>query len=134
MITFSDGTTMTFEEAAQLMEEEGRLGTVVLYDLHSHLRCVLGVLGNITEESRSSHIPYKINIVSDIWLANDTFKGTPEERAVYMAQWFRNLSVAEAEVEAAFIQESVAATEEGFRQLDAGNYVTLDEIRDMLDE
>lgn len=94
MITFDDGTAISWEEAAQKIEAEGRL---IAHDLVSpEGRCVLGVLGNFTHNDFENNP--KVNPDTPNWMTqfnsmvstNNTFSGTPEERAVYMAGWLRN--------------------------------------------
>ena len=91
MIRFTDGTSLTGEEAAQLVESEGRLITDHLINPDGE-RCAGGVLVGSTQENEwprhlsIGHYVFWSRLID----ANHDFQGTPEERAVYMAQWLRN--------------------------------------------
>ncbi len=86
MITFTDGTEISWEGAAVLVEAEGRL-------IHSPWRnaqgerCAAGVLEEWTGVGRFRS--RGIIGAAPIIKANEAFVGTPEARAVYMAGWLR---------------------------------------------
>jgi hypothetical protein len=89
MIKFRDGPSITNEEAAQLIEAEGRLGAEI-FVTQNRLRCAVGVIEDWT------YAPYFTNtrqmISRDpVIVVNDPFEGTPEERCAHMAAYFRNL-------------------------------------------
>lgn len=92
MIEFDDGTSLTYEAAAQLIEAEGRLGVYSAVAKNGD-RCVGGVL--IDAEWREMPSNWKRMafdpLSSRMIRENNRFAGTPEERAVHMAQWFRAL-------------------------------------------
>ena len=99
MIHFSDGHSITFEEAAQLVEKEGRLGNVILIDNYG-LRCLIGVLVDFKDSSDQISAYCKIVKVGNkegveglnrLWMLSDTFRGTPEERAIYVAAQLRTM-------------------------------------------
>jgi len=94
MIHFTDGTSITFEQAAQMMEEEGALTRGVYFNAVN--RCAIGVLENIQIGDMSFTPERRIKLrgssfAIDLFTANDSFEGTPEQRAAYMAEWFRSL-------------------------------------------
>jgi len=88
-----------------MIEREGRLGTGSLCTFdksYYQIRCAIGVIFDVTfvEGRRLDKVkPFSdwastnIGLANKVIAANDEFKGTPEERAVYMAQWFRDLEV-----------------------------------------
>ncbi len=93
MIKFHDGTEITWEEAARMIEAEGRIGTGVWVDA-TGLRCTSAVIRNITgPRGTNSNLrtfdPPEGSAEYQISIANDGFVGTPKERAVYMAEWLR---------------------------------------------
>ena len=79
---------ITYEEAARMVEAEGRLGTDTLINSLTKLRCVVSVVRNFTG-NLDVLSPYEPVLVGAMG-ANDEFVGTPEERATYMAAWFRS--------------------------------------------
>ncbi len=93
MIEFKDGTTITHQEAADLMRAEpGGLITGRLIDWNGY-RCAGGVLIGSTQDS---HWPRHIERDSiPLWTSmvdtNNEFEGTMKERAEFMAQWFEAL-------------------------------------------
>lgn len=87
MITFTDGTEISWEEAAGLIEAEGALITTLWYDSDGQ-RCVVGVLENWTKNG-SYKTDRNMKGGNGLMSANDLFLGTPEARAVYMAAWCR---------------------------------------------
>ena len=90
---------MTCEEAAQLIEAEGRLGRGQFFDPMTGNRCAIAVVANLKPPrwgTWSSGWPRKLRAAKVDGItrgttspANDAFEGTPEERCVYMAAWFR---------------------------------------------
>ena len=81
---------MTCEEAAVLIEAEGRLGAGKYFG-EDGCRCVIAVLEDMTTGyKRRRYIGWMPGIkLVQAQYANDAFEGTPEERCVYMATWFR---------------------------------------------
>lgn len=85
---------ITYEEAARMVEAEGRLARYSMCDFDG-LRCAAGV---IRKARRNGGFPTILsydeynNLPDAFWVtnANDAFDGTPEERATYMAAWFRS--------------------------------------------
>ncbi len=87
MITFTDGTEMSWEEAAVKIEAEGRVIADLIY-WNEGGRCSVAIIGNyqgpcIWDRQLERGIHDRISDESEL------FKGTPEERAVYMAAWCR---------------------------------------------
>ena len=86
IIYFIDGTTITTQEAADLVEKENKLGCNNFIDKEG-LRCVFGVIGDWSLFTPDAHGKmarkksiralehYKVSVQN-----NDTFVGTPEER------------------------------------------------------
>lgn len=91
MIKFTDGTGISWEEAAQIIETEGRLITGTVYDENAE-RCIYGVLCGYgaTENIRQIDGEGMFQAgISGMISVNNTFDGTPEERCAYMAAWLR---------------------------------------------
>lgn len=90
MITYKDGTAITYGEAARLVEAEGRL---IADNLTSPKgRCILGVLGDYHGiDARSRHPLLFLTLPMGMVSANNAFKGTREGRAAHMAAWLRAL-------------------------------------------
>lgn len=90
MIEFTDGTTITCEEAAQLIEAEGQVG---IGDFAGpHYRCSLGIIeGWAHETQESTRTVLGMSIRQGAVQNGDAFEGTPEERSVFMAAYFRSL-------------------------------------------
>lgn len=94
MIKFDDGTEISWEEAAVMIEAEGRLISDKLIN-DSGERCVVGVLSGAESLSprivkrRYSADPDDDSPFDRMIQENNFFQGTPEERAVYMAGWMR---------------------------------------------
>jgi hypothetical protein len=86
MIHFRDASSITNEEAAVLMETEGRLGRGRSID-NNGLRCGAGVLVHSGELGRWPFLEKPSAVVGP----NDAFDGTPEERCTHMAAFFRSL-------------------------------------------
>ena len=86
MIKFTDGTEITWEEAAGMIEDEGRL--IPKSTWTSEGRCVWGVLGNAQKGSTPKIIKDR-DLLSKLITSNNKFVGSPEERAMYMAAWCR---------------------------------------------
>ena len=91
MIKFMDGTEISWEEAARMIEAEGRLITKFWCNSKNE-RCATGVIedwfyGEFCVKSKGG---FQTQLACQIQKANDEFAGTPEERAVYMAQWLRS--------------------------------------------
>jgi len=95
MITFDDGTTMTWEEAAVLVEAEGSVYQTGGFGDECG-RCTVGILIDWTPTFRiGTHGYLNDSRENDIINASEEFEGTPEERAVFMAAWFRTQSEGE---------------------------------------
>ena len=97
MIKFDDGTVISWNKAAQMIEAEGRLITGEL--LNPDGRCAMGVIGDfktpLYSENRKTRVTMRrfdsplATTIRPMVEANNTFMGTPEQRAVYMAAWCR---------------------------------------------
>ena len=103
---FTDGTSITTQQAASLFEQEGKLGTGnPLRD--DGTRCALGVIEDWffshgiqkrkdrrRQLSLNSHgaIRAVLGAKQRLVMVNDFFVGTDEERAVYMAGLFRAIT------------------------------------------
>lgn len=90
MIKFTDGTEISQEEAAHLIEAEGRL-IRNLWCNSKNERCVTGVIEDWHHDGllvKSQRVMI-FDPLCKIQKINDAFEGTPEERAVYMAAWLR---------------------------------------------
>ncbi len=88
MITFTDGSTMTYKEVAALIRAERRLGT--RHFNNAGVRCATGVINDTQPDGLSHHRVKSFDppIGFDIIYTNDGFRGSPEERAKYMARKF----------------------------------------------
>ena len=84
---------MTCEEAAKLIEAEGRLGAGQLFAPNGD-RCASAVIANAKpswwDSTQLSAVRIKGIASGEIDRINDAFEGTPEERCTYMAAWFRS--------------------------------------------
>ena len=97
MITlhFKDGGTITSKEVATLLRKEERLGRFRFIDWEG-LRCLTGALQD-WKLSQTSGRAFTRETALDLhrrkldYIANDTFKGTPEERCAHFAQLFEQL-------------------------------------------
>jgi hypothetical protein len=101
-IDFTDGSSLTLREAAELIEREGRLGRASYCD--GGLRCLVGtlldayihshmILFHRNLESRSA-LYLMSHGCSESW--NDIFEGTPEERCAHFTALLRRLADEEA--------------------------------------
>ena len=89
LITFTDGTEISWEEAAQKIEAEGSIHQTEGFG-NEYGRCAGGVL-------MDWRLPYRIGPQGYIQKpeferiveASVGFEGTPEERATVMAAWCR---------------------------------------------
>ena len=88
MIKFDDGTEITWEEAARMIEAEGLIYQTKGYG-DEFGRCSLGVLQGWTPDYHLDRLLPIGGPGRDIVEASETFEGTPEERCVYMAAWLR---------------------------------------------
>lgn len=90
MIKFTDGTEISWENAAGMIEAEGRVFTD-LWCSTKNERCATGVIEGwrYNNGSFETHRTMLLSSLDSIIGTNDGFEGTPEERAVYMAEWCR---------------------------------------------
>ena len=96
-LEYTDGSSITLEEAAALIEAEGKLITVVFGDSLGR-RCLTAVLEN--RRGQGTFHARRLSHESNIWLSlhgvyiqdNDYFVGTPEARAAHFAARFRELA------------------------------------------
>ena len=81
MIEFTDGTTITFREAAEMVRAEGALITGHLINEEGQ-RCVGGVLINSSKKNTWPVYPTDHALWSKVVHENNAFEGTPEEEAL----------------------------------------------------
>ena len=97
MITFDDGTVITFAEAAEQIESEGAIFQTFGYGNQAGERCSLGVLFGWTPSFHRDYVDLSAegfsNLASDIIKASEGFEGTPQERCRFMTEWFLTLEV-----------------------------------------
>ena len=101
-IGFTNGEVLTFEQAAQLIEQEGRL-TPGPY-IHNTMRCAIAVLENHMAcqeclEPTYCYSPKRAKRIENIWfavcLATENDRGVadglekPEDRCNRIAAWLR---------------------------------------------
>ena len=91
MLEFTDGTSISYEDAAQLMEKEGEL-ILGWYNLGGE-RCALGVLYNTTNRHHHKRRLSSYGLAIEIATVNNNFEGAPAQRCEYMARWFREQAV-----------------------------------------
>lgn len=102
-LEFYNTVSMSLECAAILIRQEGKLGSGSFLNENTGLRCILGVLGDYTKHNRDKYKNsyyasrfIKSSSLNDlsVWLGgvptmlNDDFIGSPEARAIYMAELF----------------------------------------------
>ena len=87
MIKFDDGTEITWEEAAVMIEEEGSIYQTEDFG-NGFGRCAVGVLIDWAPPYHVGSHGY-INYPHEIIHAGEEFKGTAEERCTFMAGWMR---------------------------------------------
>lgn len=104
MIYFTNGTSITNKEAADLIRKEGKLGVGRRYNPKNGLRCALGVLENWCEYGPQRMISASYDqLIENIYRRNDStdcndFQSILESllgarfRARRMAKWFETLS------------------------------------------
>lgn len=104
---------LTTVELAAEIRKEGRLGTHMMIDLDTGLRCAWGVICDAQPASSEQEVHLLCNKAREVaqkeWWedgivevfakhvgghiasVNDTFPGTPEQRAAFMADLFESL-------------------------------------------
>lgn len=97
-IHFNDGTSLTLSQAARLIRKEKRLCKGCYIKLNSGIRCVYGVLEgykytnaqliSTRQLTKNSEVELDAWLDSSLFLLNDTFRGTDEDRAKYLAEQF----------------------------------------------
>lgn len=99
IINFTDGSSITTQQAADLIRAEGELGSLFLVT-RAGLRCAMGVIQNAylspadTERYPVNQRPMtfmserelKAELGESVHRLNDAFTGTPAQRAEYMAK------------------------------------------------
>lgn len=109
-LIYADGSTISWEGVARLIELEGRIAKGVLFDQksgegaggHYGDRCVVGVILDIQDDRSYGQLITKfMRWMMDI---SDQFEATPEERADYMAKWCRGRAI-QREMEVAGVAE-----------------------------
>lgn len=96
-ITFIDRTSITFEEAAQLIEDEGKVGGGAYMKVNG-LRCSYAIICGLTRDPRSNRreVSRRISDAPDITNQNDLVLGeSTERRCKRMTAWFRTLHAEE---------------------------------------
>lgn len=92
MLKFVNGTTLSFQEAADKIRAEKYgliVGSVIDGDGH---RCAMGVLVDSTLEEAVpvAWVPTSIFLLGDIIAINNEFDGTPPDRREHVARWLED--------------------------------------------